>query len=50
MYGLKGNFSWTLQDLHKATTYVVKRRGEEVPRKEEENGEILAKDCRRSCD
>ena len=29
MYGLKGNFLWTLQDLHEATTYVVKGRGED---------------------
>ena len=28
-YGLKGNFLWTLQDLHEATTYVVKGRGED---------------------
>ena len=28
-YGLKGNFLWTLQDLHEATTYSVKGRGED---------------------
>ena len=28
-YGIKGNFLWTLEHLHEATTYVVKGKGED---------------------
>ena len=37
-YGLKGNFLWTLQDLHEATTYVVKGRGEDSESWQPERG------------
>ena len=37
-YGLKGNFLWTLQDLHEATKYVVKGRGEDSESWQPERG------------